>query len=224
MTASPSASASAPSASAAQAGAGAQPATEAQGGAAAHPGGEQAGAPAQAGSEQAGAAAQGSAAAATPQVDEEAAHRNLTAARDTLNQLTQLPAAAQLTGEARTQIAQLISNFNELITAQSNWRTSYAKVAANLDAVLGPENTDAEATGGAAANTSSSPGSTTGATASTTPATPGASGASGATAPEAGGAVGTSGTATATVDPAIRAKLVEMRRHLTEFEKASGGR
>jgi len=212
MTTTPSASASAPSASAAQAGAGAQSATEAQSGAAPQAG------------EQAGAAPQSTAAAANPQVDEEAAHRSLTAARDTLSQLTQLPAAAQLTGEARTQVAQLISNFNELITAQSNWRASYAKVAANLDAVLGPENTDAEATGGAAASTSSAPTSTTGSTASATPATPGAAGAPGATTPETAGAVGTSGTATATVDPAIRAKLVEMRRHLMDFEKASGGR
>ena len=36
------------------------------------------------------------------------------------------------------------------------------------------------------------------------------------------GAVGTSGTAAATLDPAVRAKLVEFRNHLTQFEKAAG--
>jgi hypothetical protein len=137
--------------------------------------------------------------AATAQVDAEAARRSLTAARDTLSQLTQLPAAAQLSGEARTQVSQLIANFNELITAQSNWRASYAKVAANLDAVLGPDNTDAEATQGAPVT----------ATAQGAPPT---------------GTVGTSGSAVASLDPAVRAKLIELRRNLSDFEKASGGR
>jgi hypothetical protein len=68
----------------------------------------------------------------------DAAKRHLTAARDTLSQLTQLPAAAQLTGEARTQTSQLISNFNELITAKADWPASYAKVETNLAALLGP--------------------------------------------------------------------------------------
>ena len=126
--------------------------------------------------------------------DTEAMRRHLAEARDTLSQLTQLPAAAQLSGEARTQVSQLISNFNELITTQSNWTASYAKVAANLTSLIGPDNTDAEPTGGV-------PTTATGTT----------------------GAVGTSGTTTATVDPAVRAKLVELRRHLSEFEKAAGG-
>ena len=108
--------------------------------------------------------------------------------------MTKLPAAAQLAGEARTQVTQIIANFNELITTQAQWRASYAKVAANLNAVLGPDNSDAEATGGVPATT-----------AGTTPAP---------------GAVGTSGAA---MDPAVRGKLVELRRHLTEFEKAMGG-
>jgi hypothetical protein len=37
------------------------------------------------------------------------------------------------------------------------------------------------------------------------------------------GAVGTSGTGAATLDPAVRAKLVELRAKLTEFETAMGG-
>ncbi len=134
------------------------------------------------------------------QADAEAARQALTTARDTLSQLTQLPAAAQLSGEARTQVAQLISNFNELITAQVQWRASYGKVAANLAALIGPEGTDPAAIANAA------PGTATGSSESSTP-----------------GAVGTSGTTTIQVDPAIRAKLIELRRNLTDFEKASGG-
>lgn len=126
---------------------------------------------------------------AMPQVDTETVKRHLTAARDTLSQLTQLPAAAQLQGEPRTQVSQLIMNFNELITTKENWRASYDKVAANLTTLLGAD---------------------------TPAATPEPA------APPAGvpGAVGTSGTAT--LDPAIRAKLVEFRTHLSQFEKAAG--
>ncbi|HXG72981.1 MAG TPA: hypothetical protein VNJ04_20500, partial [Gemmatimonadaceae bacterium] len=77
----------------------------------------------------------------TARKDDEGARRHLTEARTTLSGLTQLPAAAQLTGDARTQVSQLISNFNELITTQTDWRAAYAKVAANLTALLGPEGT-----------------------------------------------------------------------------------
>lgn len=127
-----------------------------------------------------GAAA--SAKTASARADLEAAKRHLTEARNTLSQLTQLPAAAQLSGEARTQISQLISNFNELITTQSDWRAAYAKVSANMTALLGPDTGAAD------------------------PATP----------------VGTSGSGM-NLDPAVRAKLVEMRKHLAEFERGAGG-
>lgn len=50
--------------------------------------------------------------AAQASVGPEAAKRALTSARDALSQMTQSPAAAQLAGENRTQVAQLISNFN----------------------------------------------------------------------------------------------------------------
>jgi hypothetical protein len=139
----------------------------------------------------------GATADARQQVDQEAARRHLRAARDTLNQLTQLPASAQLTGEARTQVTQLIANFNELMTTQTQWHASYGKTAANLNALLGPDNTDAAPTAAVAP------------TPTETPAAP--------------AAVGTSGVGTVDVDPAIRAKLVELRRNLTEFEKAMGG-
>lgn len=72
--------------------------------------------------------------------DPQAARQRLTDARNTLSEMTQLPAASQLTGDARTQVSQLISNFNELISAENNWKASYDKVSANLATLLGPEN------------------------------------------------------------------------------------
>jgi hypothetical protein len=72
-------------------------------------------------------------------VDVAGAKKHLSDARDTLSQLTSMPEAAKLQGDARTQIAQLITNFNELITTQTDWRASYSKVDANLVAVLGPD-------------------------------------------------------------------------------------
>lgn len=85
----------------------------------------------------------------TAQPDEQAARRHLTEARNTLSAVTQLPAAAQLTGETRTQVSQLISNFNELITSQNNWRDAYAKVSANLNALIGSESSVTDPTAGA---------------------------------------------------------------------------
>ncbi len=105
--------------------------------------------PAAAAAQQPTPAAQAPAAQAQPQVDTDAAHKYLVTARETLAQLTQLPAAAQLSGEARNQVSQLITNFNELITTQSNWKASYDKVNANLTALIGPDNSDAEANAGA---------------------------------------------------------------------------
>ena len=182
------------------------------------------------------------------QVDEEAARRRaLTAARDSLSQLTQLPAATQLDGEARAQVAQLISNFNELITTQVQWRASYAKVAANLDALIGPDNTDAEAAGGAATPLRAAQArllrQPTRARAQPSAATPTA----GSSDPRSRGHDGfiarriTAGHDSwrrhgrdggrsrhvrldeSQVDPTIRAKLIELRQNLKAFEKASGG-
>jgi hypothetical protein len=140
-------------------------------------------------------------------VDQEAAAKHLTAARDSLTQLTAMPAAAQLTGDARTQVQQLIANFNELITTKAEWRASYAKVDANLTALLGVERPDESPATPPAATPPAA-----------TPATP-------PTSPPTGtaGAVGTTGTTTASLDPALRAKLMEMRTHLVAFQKAAGG-
>jgi hypothetical protein len=80
--------------------------------------------------------------ASAQQANAEAAKQHLTAARNTLSELTQLPAAAQLTGDSRTQVTQLISNFNELITTNTDWPAAYAKLEANLNALLGSQTPD----------------------------------------------------------------------------------
>jgi hypothetical protein len=110
--------------------------------------------------------------------------------------VTKLPAAQQLSGEMRSQLTQLIANFNELITTNTEWKASYAKVDANLTALMGAQTADESTTAPAAA--------TAGAT-------------------SAAGAVGTSGTTTTTLDPGVKAKLTEFRAHLKEFEKAANG-
>jgi hypothetical protein len=132
-------------------------------------------------------------AGAAPQADEQAARQHLSAAREALSQVTSMPEAQQLQGEARTQVSQLISNFNELITAESNWPAAYAKVEANLTTLLGPAGSDESAQ----------------------PSDPTA-------APESG-AVGTSGASAVQIDPKIRAKLQEVRQQLKQFEQAAGG-
>ncbi|MEP6915164.1 MAG: hypothetical protein ABJC89_05935 [Acidobacteriota bacterium] len=143
---------------------------------------------------------------AAPQGDSSSVRQHLSEARDTLAEMTKLPAAAQLQGDARNQVAQLISTFNELITTQSNWKASYAKVQSSLAALLGSDTTDAAMT---AASPSPAP-------AANAPA--GSNPSAGAT---AANPVGTAGAAKAELDPAIRAKLVDLRRNLSEFEKAA---
>jgi hypothetical protein len=132
------------------------------------------------------------------QVDAQAAKQHLSEARDSLAELTSLPEAAKLQGDARTQISQLISNFNELITTQSDWKAAYAKVSANLDSLIGPDTASSGATG------------TTGTTGAP-PATAGTTGIAGAAGPAM------------QIDPAIKTKLQDFRTHLKEFEQAAGG-
>ena len=86
----------------------------------------------------------------------DAAKGHLTAARNTLSQLTQLPAASQLQGEPRTRVAQLINNFNEMITTKADWRASLTKVDADLDALLNEAPTPDEPPPTAAVGTSGS--------------------------------------------------------------------
>lgn len=80
--------------------------------------------------------------ASAGQKNPEEAKRHLTAARNSLSELTQLPAAQQLTGDARTQVSELITNFNALITTTADWPAAYAKVENNLSSLLGSQSTD----------------------------------------------------------------------------------
>jgi hypothetical protein len=131
--------------------------------------------------------------AAQGQVNRDAAKQHLSEARESLSQLAAMPEAAKLQGDARNQVSQLIANFNELITTQSDWKAAYAKLEATLSALLGPEG------------------------ASQPPAAAGTTGTAGAPA-----TAGTTG-ATAPLEPAVRAKLEEFRTHMKEFEQAAGG-
>ncbi|HXH06620.1 MAG TPA: hypothetical protein VNI83_08515 [Vicinamibacterales bacterium] len=70
--------------------------------------------------------------------DAEAARRELAAARQALANLTALPQAAQLQGDARTLVSQVIDRFNALLTAETGWRQRYDEVERTLDALLGP--------------------------------------------------------------------------------------
>lgn len=137
-------------------------------------------------------------AAPAGQPDQAAARQHLSEARRVLSEVTQLPAAGQLQGEARTQVAQLITNFNSLITAQSDWKEKYNAVEQSLNALIG------EPAGAGVAGT----------TGSTNPAPPPPAGTSGTSATTAG---------TANLDPVIKTKLEEFRKHLMAFNAAAGG-
>jgi hypothetical protein len=138
--------------------------------------------------------------AASGQVDASVAKKHLSEARDTLSQVTSMPEATKLQGEARTQVSQLIASFNELITTQTDWRASYAKVDASLTTLIGPDTSDPTAAVGTSGTTG------TAGTAGTTGTTPPAS-----------------ASGNPDLDPAIRAKLAQFRSQLKEFEKAAGG-
>jgi hypothetical protein len=153
--------------------------------------------------------------------DQEAVRQHLSAAREALAELTKLPAASQLQGEQRQQVAQLISDFNTFATATTDWRGKYETIDRELDQILGVGATGSTGSmsgtaSGSAAGTSGTAGASTGTSAD---ASAGASGTSGA-----GGAAGTGGAAggSPALDPTIIAKLQEVRKHLDGFEEASG--
>jgi len=151
--------------------------------------------------------------------DQEAVRQHLSAAREALAELTKLPAASQLQGEQRQQVAQLISDFNSFATATTDWRPKYDTIDKELDQILGLNGSTG--TSGSASGTASTTGASGSAGASTgTTADASTTGASGT----ASGAVGTSGSGAAggALDPAIIAKLREVRTHLDGFEEASG--
>ncbi|HSC25760.1 MAG TPA: hypothetical protein VLD67_00715 [Vicinamibacterales bacterium] len=69
-------------------------------------------------------------------VDQQAARGHLTDARNTLSDMTQIPAAAQLTGDARALVSELIISFNQMIAKNADWRLFYPKIEAGLNALL----------------------------------------------------------------------------------------
>jgi hypothetical protein len=83
-----------------------------------------------------GASGTQSSMASSPQGDANQAREHLTQARQALADLTALPQAQQLQGETRNQVSQLISQFNQLITTQEDWRSAYEQVNTTLTALL----------------------------------------------------------------------------------------
>ena len=73
-----------------------------------------------------------------PGPNQDLARQHLTAARNALNDLTQLPAAGLLAGNPRRLVQQLITDFNAMLTISAGWHASYEKVDATLDALLEP--------------------------------------------------------------------------------------
>jgi len=147
--------------------------------------------------------------------DQEAVRQHLGGAREALAELTKLPAASQLQGEQRQQVAQLISDFNAFATATTDWRPKYDTIDRELDQILGVDAGGAAsgAASGSASGAGVSAGTSTGTTAAASTAAPSAS----------SGAAGTAGSAPAgALDPTIIAKLREVRTHLDGFEEASG--
>jgi hypothetical protein len=136
--------------------------------------------------------------------DQEAVRQHLSAARQSLAELTQLPAAGELQGEQRQQIADFISRFNEFATSTTDWRTKYEAVDESLDRIL-----DQADQPGMAAGTTAPTGTE-----------PQAAGAAGTEAQA--DAAGTTGAADGSFDPTIIAKLRETRQHLDAFELATG--
>ena len=121
----------------------------------------------------------------------QAALARLTAARQDLADVTRLPAATRLEGQPRSDLNQLISNFNALITSTGpEWRQAYDRVQANLTALLGPA--------------------------------PEQAGQESAPPASAQSAVGTSGTTAPSLDPAIAAKLSDMRQQIDQFGQTVG--
>ena len=125
--------------------------------------------------------------------NQEAAHQALAAARQSLAELTKLPAAQQLQGEQRTAVANFISDFNAFATAQTDWRSKYKVADESLNRLLGEASSAAPSSSSPSTSAPSSPTDSSGAAAGT-----------------------------GALDPTIIAKLQEVRTHFTEFEQSSG--
>jgi ElaB/YqjD/DUF883 family membrane-anchored ribosome-binding protein len=72
-----------------------------------------------------------------PQSGRDAALGHLSEARDSLAEMTKLPEAAKLQGQARTEVNALITNFNALISATGpEWKDHYQRVRQNVMTLL----------------------------------------------------------------------------------------
>ena len=114
-----------------------------------------------------------------------------------------MPEAAKLQGETRTQVSQLISSFNELITTQNDWKAAYQKVENNLNTLLAPADWRGSSDAGAHGRPADEH--------------------DGNAEQSACGGCRNVRYSNAGLDPAIRTKLEEFRTHLKEFEKSAGG-
>jgi hypothetical protein len=121
-----------------------------------------------------------------------AIRQHLSAAQQSLAEMTKLPAATQLQGDVRTSVASFISEFNAFATASSDWKAKYQVASASLDKMLASA---AAAPAPAAAPAAPAP-------------------AAGAPAPAAEGP--------GTWDPTVVEKLKDVRKHLDNFETATG--
>ncbi len=155
--------------------------------------------------------------------NQEAVRQHLSSAREALAELTKLPAASQLQGEQRQQVAKLIGDFNTFATATTDWRPKYETIDRELDQILGIGATGATGSmsgspSGSAAGASGSTGASTGTSADASAAGASGTGASGTS----GAAIGPASGGAPALDATIIAKLQEVRKHLDGFEEASG--
>lgn len=81
--------------------------------------------------------------------DEAAAKQELVQAKQALMDLTKLPEASQLQGEARNGVIQIINSFNSLVTADTNWYDRYQDVQQQLTRILGSDVSGSSASSGA---------------------------------------------------------------------------
>jgi hypothetical protein len=125
--------------------------------------------------------------------DEAAARQALMQAKDALTEVTTMPEAAKLQGQARTQVVEVINGFNALLTAEANWFEKYQDVERSLTQVLGPQDSATGTSGSGEATGTGTSGSATGTTASSSD-----------------------------MPAPIRAKLALFRQRLTEFARAAG--
>jgi hypothetical protein len=108
--------------------------------------------------------------------------------------MIKLPEAAKLQGDVRTAVSDFIAKFNEFATLPKDWKVKYTAASETLDKML----VDAAAAPAPAAPAAPAPGS-----APAAPADPNAAG-------------------PGVWEPAVVAKLKEVRTNLDAFEKATG--